>query len=78
MASSGPEGSLDKVLQPDGTYKWQIVPHPRAEELDAPAKKTASKPKAASRPKNPLSGLTAKEQKTVTAPKSTFNNDAAE
>ena len=62
MAASGPEGSIDKVLQPDGSYKWEIVPHPRAEELNPPAKKAAPKGK------NPLSGLTAKQQKTVKAP----------
>ena len=73
MASSGPEGSIDKVQQPDGTWKWEVVPHPRAEELNPPTKKVAAKPKKA---KPPLGGLTAKQQKNVVAP--TFDNDAAE
>ena len=72
MAASGPEGSLDKVLQPDGTYKWQVVPHPTAEELNPPAEKAPAKPKA----KKPLEGLTTKQKKEVTSP--TFNNTAAE
>ena len=75
MAASGPDGSLDKVLQPDGSYKWEVVPHPRAEELDPPEKKVTQKAKKA---KNPISGLTAKQEKTVKAPKSTFDNGAAE
>ena len=75
MSASGPEGSIDKVLQPDGTYKWEIVPHPRAEELDPPQKKAPAK---VSKPKNPLSGLTAKQQKTVRSPKATFNNNSVE
>ena len=62
MAASGPEGSLDKVLQPDGTYKWEVVPHPTAEELNPPVKKV-SKPKSAPKAR---------------APKSTFNNSTAE
>ena len=62
MPGSSPEGSIDKVLQPDGTYKWEVVPHPRAEDLNPPVKKV-SKPKAAPKPK---------------APKTTFNNSAAE
>ena len=49
MAASGPEGSLDKVLQPDGTYKWEVVPHPTAEELNPPVKKV-SKPKGHQNP----------------------------
>ena len=72
MPSSGPEGSLDKVLQPDGSYKWEVVPHPRAEDLDPPANKAPTKPKA----KKPLEGLTTKQKKEVTSP--TFNNDIAE
>ena len=72
MPSSGPEGSLDKVLQPDGSYKWEVVPHPRAEELNPPPKKAPAKPKA----KKPLEGLTTKQKKEVTSP--TFNNDIAE
>ena len=62
MAASGPEGSLDKVLQPDGTYKWEVVPHPTAEELNPPVKKV-SKPKAAPKARTP---------------KPTFNNSTAE
>ena len=73
MASSGPEGSIDKVQQPDGTWKWEVVPHPRAEELDPPAKKAATKPRKA---KAPLGGLTAKQQKSVEAP--SFDNNASE
>ena len=78
MPASGPDGSIDKVLQPDGTYKWEVVPHPRAEELNPPEK--AAKTKAAPKTKNPLAGLTAKQQKTVKAPAkgSTFNNNSAE
>ena len=75
MSASGPEGSIDKVLQPDGTYKWEIVPHPRAEDLNPPEKKA---PVKASKPKNPLSGLTAKQQKSVKAPKATSDNNSAE
>ena len=75
MSASGPEGSIDKVLQPDGTYKWEVVPHPRAEEMDPPQKKAPAK---APKTKNPLSGLTAKQQKTVKAPKTTFDNNSAE
>tara|TARA_R100001594_G_scaffold61795_2_gene95988 strand:+ start:350 stop:562 length:213 start_codon:yes stop_codon:yes gene_type:complete len=69
MSASGPEGSIDKVLQPDGTYKWEVVPHPRAEELNPPEKKATPK---ASKPKSSLGGLTKKEQKTVKAPKITI------
>ena len=68
MAASGPEGSLDKVLQPDGTYKWEVVPHPRSEELNAPAKKAPQKAKV-SKPKAP---------KPVPEKVLTFNNKAAE
>ena len=75
MSASGPEGSIDKVLQPDGSYKWEVVPHPRAEELNPPEKKTASK---TTKSKNSLGGLTAKQQKTVKAPKTTFDNNTAE
>tara|TARA_R100001530_G_scaffold118838_1_gene85965 strand:+ start:947 stop:1186 length:240 start_codon:yes stop_codon:yes gene_type:complete len=79
MPTSGPEGSIDKVLQPDGSYKWEVVPHPTAESLDAPVKKAPAKPKV----KKPLEGLTTKQKKDVTAPSSykpptPFNNDAAE
>jgi len=79
MAASGPEGSLDKVLQPDGTYKWQVVPHPTAEALDAPVKKTSAKVRA----KKLLEGLTSKQKKDVVAPSNykpptPFNNNAAE
>ena len=79
MPSSGPEGSLDKVLQPDGSYKWEVVPHPRAEDLNSPPKKAPAKPKA----KKPLDGLTTKQKKDVTAPSSykppaPFKNVAAE
>ena len=66
MPTSGPEGSIDKVLQPDGSYKWEVVPHPTAESLDAPAKKAPAKPKA----KKPLEVLTTKQKKEVTAPSS--------
>ena len=72
MPTSGPEGSIDKVLQPDGSYKWEVVPHPRAEELHPPPKKTPAKPKA----KKPLEGLTTKQKKEVTSP--TFDNEQAE
>ena len=68
MAGSGPEGSIDKVLQPDGSYKWEVVPHPRAEELDAPTKKTASKVKL-SKPKAP---------KPAPEKATTFNSEATE
>ena len=79
MAASGPEGSLDKVLQPDGTYKWEVVPHPTAEALDTPAKKSPAKVRA----KKPLGGLTSKQKKDVVAPSSykptnSFDNNAAE
>ena len=72
MPTSGPEGSLDKVLQPDGSYKWEIVPHPTAEELNPPPKKAPAKPKL----KKPLEGLTTKQKKEIQAP--TFDNDRAE
>tara|TARA_Y100000401_G_C8129293_1_gene129250 strand:- start:215 stop:421 length:207 start_codon:yes stop_codon:yes gene_type:complete len=68
MATSGPEGSIDKVLQPDGSYKWEVVPHPRAEELNAPVKKAAPKAKL-SKPKAPKPA----PEKTTT-----FNNEATE
>tara|TARA_R100000742_G_C4269682_1_gene88237 strand:- start:905 stop:1132 length:228 start_codon:yes stop_codon:yes gene_type:complete len=75
MSASGPEGSIDKVLQPDGTYKWEVVPHPRAEELNPPEKKATTK---ASKAKSSLGGLTKKEQKSVKAPEKTFDNNSAE
>tara|TARA_R100000152_G_C6764795_1_gene189474 strand:- start:841 stop:1077 length:237 start_codon:yes stop_codon:yes gene_type:complete len=78
MPTSGPEGSIDKVLQPDGTYKWEVVPHPRAEDLNPPTKKTPQKPKASPKSKTSLGGLTSKQKKEVTAPPSTFDNDIAE
>ena len=34
-------GSLDKVLQPDGTYKWKVVEH--AKEADEAPKVTKKK-----------------------------------
>tara|TARA_Y100001937_G_C6934930_1_gene247679 strand:+ start:211 stop:381 length:171 start_codon:yes stop_codon:yes gene_type:complete len=36
-------GSIDKVLQSDGTYKWEVVEHAR--EADSTAKKKISKPR---------------------------------
>tara|TARA_R100000458_G_C8169949_1_gene170832 strand:+ start:394 stop:600 length:207 start_codon:yes stop_codon:yes gene_type:complete len=68
MAGSGPEGSIDKVLQPDGTYKWEVVPHPTAEELNPPTKKVTPKVKAV-KPKAPKPA----PEKTTT-----FNNETAE
>jgi len=68
MPTSGPEGSIDKVLQPDGSYKWEVVAHPRAEELDPPAKKAAPKAKA-SKPKAP---------KPAPEKSETFDNEVAE
>ena len=37
-------GSLDKVLQPDGTYKWEVVEH-KKEADEAPVVSSASEPK---------------------------------
>tara|TARA_B100000700_G_C14775495_1_gene728771 strand:- start:311 stop:517 length:207 start_codon:yes stop_codon:yes gene_type:complete len=68
MPTSGPEGSIDKVLQPDGSYKWEVVAHPRAEELDPPTKKAAPKAKA-SKPKTP---------KPAPEKSETFDNEVAE
>ncbi len=68
MATSGPEGSIDKVLQPDGSYKWEVVPHPRAEELNPPAKQVTPKAKA-SKPKAP---------KPAPEKATTFNSEATE
>ena len=78
MSASGPEGSIDKVLQPDGTYKWEVVPHPRAEELNPVEKKATPKATKTSKAKSSLGGLTKKEQKTVKAPEKTFDNNSAE
>ncbi len=72
MPTSGPEGSIDKVLQPDGSYKWEVVPHPTAEELNPPPKKAPAKPKA----KKPLECLTTKQKKEIVSP--TFDNAQAE
>ena len=73
------DGSIDKVLQPDGTYKWEVVPHPKAEDLNPPDKEVPAKPKAAPKIKNSLGGLTAKQQKSVKALSTdTFDNNAAE
>ena len=42
--------SLDKVLQPDGTYKWELVEPTQSEKMgngpEAPAVCPAPKPKA--------------------------------
>ena len=47
-------GSLDKVLQPDGTYKWEVVEH--AKEADeAPAPKTTKKKVVKKKTDSPLS-----------------------
>tara|TARA_B100000965_G_scaffold352461_1_gene327672 strand:+ start:773 stop:934 length:162 start_codon:yes stop_codon:yes gene_type:complete len=42
-------GSIDKVLQSDGSYKWEVVDHPREADSDPVVKtsKTTTKPKAA-------------------------------
>ena len=46
--------SLDKVLQPDGTYKWEVVEH--AKEADeAPAPKTTKKKVAKKKTNSPIS-----------------------
>jgi len=37
-------GSLDKVLQPDGTWKWEVVEH-KKEADEAPAVCPAPEPK---------------------------------
>ena len=37
-------GSLDKVLQPDGTYKWEVVEH-KKEADEAPVVCPAPEPK---------------------------------
>ena len=53
-------GSLDKVLQPDGTYKWEIV-EPKteaqkaAEACPAPEPKVTKKKVAKKKTTNPLS-----------------------
>ena len=41
-------GSLDKVLQPDGTYKWEVVEHKKeADEAPVTTKPKATKKKVA-------------------------------
>ncbi len=53
-------GSIDKVLQPDGTYKWEVV-EPKtssqkaAEVSSAPEPKVTKKKVAKKKTTNPLS-----------------------
>ena len=52
--------SLDHVLQPDGTYKWELVEQKAkvqesAEVCPAPATKTTKKKVAKKKTTNPLS-----------------------
>ena len=53
-------GSIDKVLQSDGTYKWELVEQKAkvqesAEVCPAPAPKTTKKKVAKKKTTNPLS-----------------------
>ena len=45
--------SLDKVLQADGSYKWELVDswNPASEKKAEPAAKPAAKPKASKKTK---------------------------
>ena len=52
--------SLDKVLQPDGTYKWEVIKHKgeaekAVEACPAPTPKTTKKKVAKKKTTNPLS-----------------------
>tara|TARA_R100001015_G_C4482487_1_gene62579 strand:- start:264 stop:419 length:156 start_codon:yes stop_codon:yes gene_type:complete len=38
-------GSVDRVLQSDGSYKWEVVEHPTAEALSGETKTTTTKSK---------------------------------
>ena len=38
-------GSVDKVLQSDGSYKWEVVEHPTSESLSGEIKTTTAKSK---------------------------------
>jgi len=38
-------GSVDKVLQSDGSYKWEVVEHPTSESLSGETKAATAKPK---------------------------------
>ena len=38
-------GSVDKVLQPDGTWKWEVVEHPTSESLSGETKAATAKSK---------------------------------
>ena len=46
--------SLDYVLQPDGTYKWEVVEHAK-EANETPAPKVTKKKVAKKKTTNPLS-----------------------
>ena len=53
-------GSLDKVLQPDGTYKWEVtelkhIAQESAEVCPAPAPKTTKKKVAKKKTDSPIS-----------------------
>ena len=43
-------GSIDKVLQSDGSYKWEVVDHPKEADSD-PVVKTTTKTTKAATPK---------------------------
>jgi len=47
-------GSIDKVLQPDGTYKWEVV-DPNAKAEKTTTSKTTTKKVAKKKTTNPLS-----------------------
>ena len=49
-------GSLDKVLQSDGTYKWEVVEH--AGEAVSISKKKISKPRKKKTTPSPTSTTT--------------------
>ena len=38
-------GSVDKVLQSDESYKWEVVEHPTSESLSGETKAATAKPK---------------------------------
>ena len=47
-------GSIDHVLQPDGTYKWEVV-DPNAKAEKTTTSKTTTKKVAKKKTTNPLS-----------------------
>tara|TARA_R100000654_G_scaffold220_2_gene836 strand:+ start:308 stop:466 length:159 start_codon:yes stop_codon:yes gene_type:complete len=44
-------GSIDKVLQSDGSYRWEVVDHAKEADLTPVVKKTTTKTTKAATPK---------------------------